>query len=206
MFDLMEKRQEKATFFLSKISNVRNEIKSARLELETAKNNYKAVCYELNVTSGWHFIKRRRLEREKREKMDALTLANSEALIQNFKIMGYMVEMVFLCFCMPMDLLQKVGRWVWSGFAERDEIINGQERRLIGLTKVVCSEVKNTQKKGSIGRGIVRLIIVILITSGISFGICEFVYKRNLSKSESAAEKSLEESNIEPSYENVVGK
>ena len=111
------------TLVLGKISKITNEIVKAKSVVKAAKDRAILAQREYDNTAGIHFFRKSKLKKEYQRAMDDLTIANSEAIIQNLKIMGYIIELIPLCFCIPMDLIQGTVLWVTNGFSERDNII-----------------------------------------------------------------------------------
>lgn len=173
-YDLVPTNENSKTLVLGKISEISIKIKNASLELREAKDYLESINNEFEDTPWWRFIKKKKLKNELDKAERKLVLANSEAILQIFHILGYILELILLCFFIPMDLVQKTGQWVAQGFEDRDAKMVG----LIGAISVLAKD-KGTKRKMLCLRGILRIIIVLILITAISFGIYKFVSHRN---------------------------
>lgn len=128
-----------------KISEIKKEIEVTRNELQEAKNKYLSKKNEYNMTSKIRFFKRHKLKEEYENAMYELTIANSEALAKNFKIIGWTLELVLLCFFIPMELIKRTAQWCADGFEKRDKICDGMMDFMIilkGLLRIfICAMI-----------------------------------------------------------------
>jgi hypothetical protein len=126
---------KKDTFVRSKISHLFREIEKSTNEISTARDNAIKARNDYNRISAIHFIKRHK-QRKKLEnaKLD-IQIANSNVSITIMKIVRDSLEIILLCFALPMDLIQKMGQWVATGFSKRDE-------KLLNLTENVTKIAK----------------------------------------------------------------
>lgn len=157
------------TLVLGKMSAIKNEIQEAHKALQEAKDRCKSLRSQYNDTGWWRFFKRSKLKKELEFAMHDLTIANSEALIQNFKIMGYIIELMLLCFLIPMDGIQKTVQWCAAGFEERDARFSSLVRKIIPLFE------QKRQNKPNILEGVVRILVVAVALGLIIFGITRLV-------------------------------
>lgn len=155
------------TFFLGKISKIINEITEATSAVSVARNRVTQARNEYENTSGIHFFRKSKLKKEYQRAMDDLTIANSEVIIQILKIMGYTIELIPLCFCLTMDLIQGIVLWVANGFSERDKRFASFAKKTIPLFE----QNKRPQKSGiNISKGLSRLFRVCIVVAIIIFG------------------------------------
>ena len=160
------------TLVLGKMSAIKNEIQEAHKALQEAKDRCKSLRSQYINISGFHPIKKHKLKKELEFAMHDLTIANSEALIQNFKIMGYIIELMLLCFLIPMDGIQKTVQWCAAGFEERDARFSSLVRKIIPLFE---QNKQKRQNKTNILEGVVRILIVAVALGLIIFGIARLV-------------------------------
>lgn len=145
------------TIVLGKMSEIKNEIVEVRSALQDAKDRCVRAQSNYDDVPGWRIFKKRKMEKEYQRAMNDLAIANSDAIIQNFKIMGYIIELILLCFCLPMDLMQKTVQWVASGFEERDTRFSSFVQKTIPLFEAN----KNRGKTGvNLSKGFFRILIV----------------------------------------------
>ena len=99
--------------------------------------------------------------------MDNLVIANSEALIQQFKILGYILALIVLALFIPADAIIKTRNWVIDGFDESNEKMAN-----IAKAMTLYNKNKRPQKSGiNISRGFFRLFIVCIVVAIAAFGI-----------------------------------
>ena len=157
--EYLEEPKEKKTFALSKISTIKNEIANAISSFGEAKANLERAKRDRESLSWYQFRKKHKAQKEIEEARDALANANSDAIMQTFKILGLMLELILFCFLTPMDLIQKTGQWVANGFEERDE----QSRRMLGAISSIAEKQKSQTKRLNLKRGFLRIFIVLFI-------------------------------------------
>lgn len=157
--EYLEEPKEKKTFALSKISTIKNEIANSISSFREAKANLERAKRDRESLSWYQFRKKRKAQKEIEEARDALANANSDAIMQTFKILGLMLELILFCFLTPMDLIQKTGQWVANGFEERDE----QSRRMLGAISSIAEKQKSQTKRLNLKRGFLRIFIVLFI-------------------------------------------
>lgn len=179
------------TLVLGKMSAIKNEIQEAHKALQEAKDRCKSLRSQYNDTGWWRLIKRSKLKKELESAMHDLTIANTEALIQNFKIMGYIIELMLLCFLIPMDGIQKTVQWCAAGFEERDARVASLVRKIIPLFE---QNKQKRQNKPNILEGVVRILIVAIALGLIIFGIARLV----LHKKSAALEPTTQTTNAMP--------
>lgn len=179
------------TLVLGKMSAIKNEIQEAHKALQEAKDRCASLRSQYINIRGFHPIKKHKLKKELEFAMHDLTIANSEALIQNFKIMGYIIELMLLCFLIPMDGIQKTVQWCAAGFEERDARVASLVRKLIPLFE---QNKQKRQNKPNILEGVVRILIVAIALGLIIFGITRLV----LHKKSAALEPTTQTTNTMP--------
>ncbi len=157
--EYLEEPKEKKTFALSKISTIKNEIANSISSFGEAKANLERAKRDRESLSWYQFRKKHKAQKEIEEARDALANANSDAIMQTFKILGLMLELILFCFLTPMDLIQKTGQWVANGFEERDE----QSRRMLGAISSIAEKQKSQTKRLNLKRGFLRIFIVLFI-------------------------------------------
>lgn len=157
--EYLEEPKEKKTFALSKISTIKNEIANSISSFGEAKANLERAKRDRESLSWYQFRKKHKAQKEIKEARDALANANSDAIMQTFKILGLMLELILFCFLTPMDLIQKTGQWVANGFEERDE----QSRRMLGAISSIAEKQKSQTKRLNLKRGFLRIFIVLFI-------------------------------------------
>lgn len=137
---------------LQEIKKTWNELQEKKDAAEMAKNNY----YN---TPWYHPIKRAQNKKKSKEAMDNLTMANSETIIQILKIIGEVVEFAFFCFLIPMDLIERMGRWVCDGFSRRD-----------AATAELIDYVSSMDNpKPNILKGFLRIIFIVVLVLFLVF-------------------------------------
>lgn len=144
---------------LSKISTIKNEIANSIRSFGEAKANLERAKRDRESLSWYQFIKKHKAQKEIEEARDALANANSDAIMQTFKILGLMLELILFCFLTPMDLIQKTGQWVANGFKKQDE----QSSRMLGALSSVAEKQKSQTKRLNLKRGFLRIFIVLFI-------------------------------------------
>lgn len=179
------------TLVLGKMSAIKNEIQEAHKALQEAKDRCASLRSQYINIRGFHPIKKHKLKKELEFAMHDLTIANSEALIQNFKIMGYIIELMLLCFLIPMDGIQKTVQWCAAGFEERDARTASLVRKIIPLFE---QNKQKRQNKPNILKGVVRILIVAVALGLIIFGIARLV----LHKKSAALEPTTQTTNAMP--------
>lgn len=157
--EYLEEPKEKKTFVLSKISTIKNEIANSIRSFGEAKANLERAKRDRESLSWYQVIKKRKAQKEIEEARDALANANSDAIMQTFKILGLMLELILFCFLTPMDLIQKTGQWVADGFKKRDE----QSSLMLGALSSVAEKQKSQTKRLNLKRGFLRIFIVLFI-------------------------------------------
>lgn len=157
--EYLEEPKEKKTFVLSKISTIKNEIANSIRSFGEAKANLERAKRDRESLSWYQFIKKHKAQKEIEEARDALANANSDAIMQTFKILGLMLELILFCFLTPMDLIQKTGQWVANGFKKRDEQSSG----MLGALSSVAEKQKSQTKRLNLKRGFLRIFIVLFI-------------------------------------------
>lgn len=154
--EYLEEPKEKKTFALSKISTIKNEIANSISSFGEAKANLERAKRDRESLSWYQFGKKRKAQKEIEEARDALANANSDAIMQTFKILGLMLELTLFCFLTPMDLIQKTGRWVADGFKDRDE-------RNIQIMESMTSMAKKQNERLNFKRGFLRIFVISFI-------------------------------------------
>lgn len=163
------------TIVLGKMAEIKTKIVEAHGALQKAKEHAIAARDAYNKVPWYRPFKHNRLEKEYQNAMNDLTIANSEALIQNFKILRHIVELILLTFCIPMDGIQKIGQWIATGFEERDA------RFSCFVIKIIPFFEQNKRKlreKKNILEGVFRIILIISVVALIIFSISMFVLKK----------------------------
>lgn len=179
--DLLFQGEKKKTFVVKRVLKIKEEIQSSYNALQEAKSDLEQARYDYNSTSKIRIFKKRRLKREYEEANRKLIVANAEANIQIFKILGYTLELIVLCFLIPMDLIQRTGQWCAAGFEKRDAKMTSMIRSLIPILNENGHHGKKGKSKSkskyNILEGVLRILIAILIGSGVVFGIYRlFIY------------------------------
>lgn len=190
--DLLFQGEKKKTFVVKRVLKIKEEIQSSYNALQEAKSDLEQARYDYNSTSKIRIFKKRRLKREYEEANRKLIVANAEANIQIFKILGYTLELIVLCFLIPMDLIQRTGQWCAAGFEKRDAKMASMIRSLIPILNENGHHGKKGKSKSkskyNILEGVLRILIAILIGSGVVFGIYRlFIYDSTPEKEDAPA-------------------
>ena len=177
--DLLFQGEKKKTFVVKRVLKIKEEIQSSYNALQEAKRDLEQARYDYNSTSKIRIFKKRRLKREYEEANRKLIVANAEANIQIFKILGYTLELIVLCFLLPMDLIQRTKQWCRARFEKRDARMTSMIRSLIPILNENGHHGKKGKSKSkyNILEGVLRILIAILIGGGVLFGIYRlFIY------------------------------
>lgn len=177
--DLLFQGEKKKTLVVKQISKIKTEIQNAYNTLQEARGKLEQARYDYESTSKWHFLKRKRLKQKYESANHDLVMANAEANIQIFKILGYTLELIVLCFFIPMDLIQRTGQWCAAGFEKRDAKMASMIRSLIPILNENGHHGKKGKSKSkyNVLEGVLRILIAILIGGGVLFGIYRlFIY------------------------------
>lgn len=189
------------TLVLGKISKITNEIVKAKSVVKAAKDRAILAQREYDNTAGIHIFRKSKLKKEYQRAMDDLTIANSEAIIQNLKIMGYIIELIPLCFCIPMDLIQRTVLWVTNGFSERDKRFTSFAKKTIPLFE----QSKRPQKSGiNISRGFSRLFIVCIVVAIAAFGIHKAMHKKDATNTISTTNSQINQAESIEAVKNMM--
>ena len=158
-------------FVFQKQAEIINQIKETLNSTSEAKNNAINASTAYDQTNPLKIFTRHKLKKQRNLAERQLLYANSDAIISIFKILAYILELILLCFLIPMGLIQQLYNWVSEGFTQRDENFN----HLVGAVGQIAKHVGGNSNRGSSGgstsKGFIRLFIVLIIWTGIILGI-----------------------------------
>lgn len=163
------------TIVLGKMAEIKTKIVEAHGALQKAKEHAITARDAYNKVPWYRPFKHNRLKKEYQNAMNDLTIANSEALIQNFKILRHIIELILLTSCIPMDGIQKIGQWVATGFEERDARFSSFVIKIIPFFE---QNKRKLREKKNILEGVFRIILIIFVVALIIFAISMFVLKK----------------------------
>lgn len=179
-----------------KISEISLHIKENISTLKKTKDKYNDSKTTYNSLKWYQFIKKSKCKRDMQSAINELTIANSEAIGEIFKILGEILELIFLCFSIPMELIVRMGKWVVKGFEERDN-------RMGMLTDYVSDLAANnigSKKENTLNRmakGSFRLLIFLATIGAIVFVISSIVKSSKNKKLEKPIRNEIENVNLE---------
>lgn len=189
--EIVESNKSNQLLVGRKISEISLHIKENISTLKKTKDKYNDSKTTYNSLKWYQFIKKSKCKRDMQSAINELTIANSEAIGEIFKILGEILELIFLCFSIPMELIVRMGKWVVKGFEERDN-------RMGMLTDYVSDLAANnigSKKENTLNRmakGAFRLLIFLATIGAIVFVISSIVKSSKSKKLEKPIRNEIE--------------
>lgn len=189
--EIVESNKSNQLLVGRKISEISLHIKENISTLKKTKDKYNDSKTTYNSLKWYQFIKKSKCKRDMQSAINELTIANSEAIGEIFKILGEILELIFLCFAIPMELIVRMGKWVVKGFEERDN-------RMGMLTDYVSDLAANnigSKKENTLNRmakGAFRLLIFLATIGAIVFVISSIVKSSKSKKLEKPIRNEIE--------------